>query len=395
MRYKNYQSPTLCSTRMSLLPDKKTILSEYVKFITETVATFMQSKNVDVGFHQKFKNLLEISTTCNDNSLRIQAENEIEAIRQSADPKAHVVSILQVLFLLDKEETSAMTHYITYLSSYIRRFANHTIITDEAHLQMLACIVCVIINKEIPSSLRGNLSYCFELLLGIEGSPKLDLIKLSVGVFVNNSLHQLAGFQMIGALFIIRILLNKVKDEQEYYAESSRKVILIATTVLPEAANLDKADPAKIAEILKIFGLSVDICYKIIVTYSELDANPNLNPIVDEIVALFDKILLMDFFKTGNSLICFHSDEGICDTVNSIKHNVMRGFSKLAQANYKKKPEEMQLDMLENVSPVQKKLHSFYGNLVRYLLKQIYLAMKMSADRGIVLANDVINLICK
>lgn len=372
------------------LSETSTTIARYEKIFDEAIGMFTKSETINKEFHEKFLQLLDLSTSSPDNQLRQRADNEIEQIGKMVNPKSHLASMFQVVFLVKTNEIAAMEKYLAYILAYLRRLGDFTQISLEDHLQLLACGISCVILKDVPLNIRSKLANCFDQLLKIPTNNP-EVVNLTICSFLNKNILDFQSSKLLGALMVLQLLINQLEDEDLFH-DLSQKIVLLGNKILPTLSNISSMSSDSLVETLKLINIITTISYKLILKFDQAGPNIYFNPIISEgFLTLFDKILPMDFFNTGCSLVCFHGDKMISESINAVKYSIVQGVSKVAASNYQKRLEEIQLKVPDSGSSAYKKLTSFYGNIIRYLFKESYVAIQISLEKGIDL--DVISLV--
>ena len=371
---------------------KKSTIASYEEIFTNAFQVFSESKIIDEEFHKKFNNLLDVAYSAIDNNLRNEAQKAIDNVQQNTNPKSHLVSLFQVLYLIDPNDTVTFEKYFSYIVGYIRRFGNFTEITAQEHLQILACSACCVITKETSHKSRSKLAFCFDELIKIE-SGDAEAVRAAVASFILKNLASLQSFKLTGALMLLQCLVNQI-DSPDFNSEVSQKILLIGNNCVSTITTNSNSSPSALLEMVNILSIVMTLCYKLVAKYAVSEEDVNSNPLICEgYLVLFDKVLLLDFYNTGCSLVCFHSDCEVSGPVNAIKHNVVRGISKIAPYNFKKQRRQVMVQSADYISPQKKKMVSFYGNVVRFLLKETYNALNIAIEGGVSL-NDSVLFFC-
>lgn len=374
---------------INLIPDTKPMLSGYEDGFVETFRTFSQSKSIDKTFHQALDSLLETSYTTPHHMLRVKAENELEIFQQSIGTKGHLIAVFQMLYLIDKNDKNTFDKYYTYVLGYIKRSGKLSDIGPQDHLQILACVVCCIITKEMSFKLREKLVYCFEQLIQIE-SNESDTVKLTIGSFLIKNLGSLQSHQLGGALMILQHLVNSFNN-QDFCIEASRAILAFGEKIVLLTANINSLNYEEAFEVLNMLSTIAAASSKLIAKFASYYSNLYSDCILisEGFLVFFDKIITMDFFNTGSSLICFHDDPVVCEVVNSMKANIIRGISKVAESIYRKGEEHLRFRPSELDSPEKKKSTLFHYNMIKYLLKELHASLKIASEKNIVLTDEV------
>lgn len=256
---------------------------------------------------------------------------------------------------------------------------------------MLACLLYCSINKKMPSNMRPKLTSCFNELLLINSFDS-ELVKRAIALFINELLPSLESFKLIGALLAQQYIVKCLNDD-EYHNQISQVVIKIGYSVISYFDSIGNIDYNNLAEAFKILDLVSNICERLVTKYSShSELSTNSNPIMQlGFLSLFDKILTVDVFKSGCSLICFHNDANFRELANSAKYNVMKSIARIAQSSYANRLEQIQLKEPNLESSAFKDLTAFYVNMIRFLLKEMYIALDVSVRQGITFTERVSN----
>lgn len=369
----------------NFLTDDRIALSKYREIITQSVSVFSQSNIESVGEQsQQLKNLITLSTRSNDNTIRNQAGAQLREIGENSDPRDHLYQILIMIYHQLDDETYALDELIAYLIGYLRRFSSLENLSITDHLKLLSCTLYCIINKDLTIKKRSKLVFCFEQLI-LASNTDEDLMKQAIGLFINELLPTLQSFKLIGALLLIQYLQECLGDDDDYIHETSQEIVKVGDKILPYIGSIEGLDYNGASETLKILTLVTKISERIVSKYSaKVRVNLHFNPIISKgFLVFFEKVLSVDFFKGGCCLVCFHADENIRELVNSVKYSIVKTISNIAASNYSRRLEEIRSKAADPNSSAFKNLTLFYGNMISYLLKEISIALEISAQQGV------------
>ena len=140
-------------------------IQELANIFLRSILSFQKEKDLPIKSLETLSELIKISSSCNNNQKRAEADKQLYEIKNMTPTKLHLMDLFHIIFYTRNDDIKLIEHIFPYTTNYIQNMSKYSTIETNEFIDLLAGIISCIVDKDHDLKFKSQLSLGIEYLL--------------------------------------------------------------------------------------------------------------------------------------------------------------------------------------------------------------------------------------